>query len=144
MNCLMGKKPPAFRPPVLELGFARLPVAMLLWYLENIYIKHNGLRKTGHLSLNGTPVERSRIRTPCFVLATKEESAAAQRPDSNILPLPGSRRGGAAGKVVTALLSLGQIRQLVIDRARPIPHSTRSGATSRAGSACCCSSRLTV
>ena len=27
-------------------------------------------------------------------------SAAAQRPDGNLLPLPGSLRGGAAGKVV--------------------------------------------
>jgi hypothetical protein len=29
-------------------------------------------------------------------------AAAAQRPDGNVLPLPGSLRGGAAGKVVTA------------------------------------------
>ena len=32
-------------------------------------------------------------------------SAAAQRPDGNVLPLPGSLRGGAANKVVAALLS---------------------------------------
>jgi hypothetical protein len=38
-------------------------------------------------------------------------SAAAQRPDGNLLPLPGSLRGGAAGKVVTALLSRGLARE---------------------------------
>lgn len=42
-------------------------------------------------------------------------SAAAQRPDGNVLPLPGSLRGGAAGKVVTALLSRGLICEAVTD-----------------------------
>ena len=32
-------------------------------------------------------------------------SAAAQRADGNVLPLPGSLRGGAAAKVVAALLA---------------------------------------
>ena len=34
-------------------------------------------------------------------------SAAAQRPDGNLLPLPGSLRGGTAGKIVAALLTAG-------------------------------------
>ena len=42
-------------------------------------------------------------------------SAAAQRPDRNLLPLPGSLRGGAAAKVVRALLSRGLIREQVTD-----------------------------
>jgi hypothetical protein len=42
-------------------------------------------------------------------------SAAAQRPDGNLLPLPGSLRGGAAGKVVGALLARGLIREQVLD-----------------------------
>ena len=42
-------------------------------------------------------------------------SAAAQRDDRNVLPLPGSLRGGAAAKVVGALLSRGLIREQVTD-----------------------------
>jgi hypothetical protein len=42
-------------------------------------------------------------------------SAAAQRPDGNVLPIPGSLRGGAATKVVGALLSRGLIREQVTD-----------------------------
>ena len=38
-------------------------------------------------------------------------AAAAQRPDGNVLPLPNSLRGGAAGKVVTALLTRGLVRE---------------------------------
>ncbi len=42
-------------------------------------------------------------------------SAAAQRSDGNVLPLPGSLRGGAATKVVSALLTRGLIREEPID-----------------------------
>ena len=45
-------------------------------------------------------------------------SAAAQRADGNVLPLPGSLRGGAATKVVGALLARGLIREHVIDSPR--------------------------
>ena len=45
-------------------------------------------------------------------------SAAAQRADGNVLPLPGSLRGGAAAKVVGALLARGLIREQVVDSPR--------------------------
>ena len=48
--------------------------------------------------------------TQAIILAT-----AAKRPDGNVLPLPGSLRGGAAGKIVTALLSRGLIREQATD-----------------------------
>ena len=41
--------------------------------------------------------------------------AAAQREDRNVLPLPGSLRGGAAAKVVGALLSRGLIAETPTD-----------------------------
>jgi len=42
-------------------------------------------------------------------------SAAGQREDRNVLPLPGSLRGGAAAKVVGALLSRGLIAETLSD-----------------------------
>ncbi|MFN3262131.1 MAG: DUF3489 domain-containing protein [Pikeienuella sp.] len=42
-------------------------------------------------------------------------SNAAARPDRNALPLPGSLRGGAAGKVVSALLSRGLVAERIIE-----------------------------
>jgi hypothetical protein len=66
------------------------------------------------------------------ILATKDDpmtklsdtqaiilSAAAQRDGGNLLPLPGSLRGGAAVKVVGALLARGLAREEVIDRTIP-------------------------
>lgn len=43
-------------------------------------------------------------------------TAAAQRADRNVLPLPGSLRGGAAAKVVTALLTRGLIAETMTDQ----------------------------
>ena len=45
-------------------------------------------------------------------------SAAARRADGNVLPLPASLRGGAATKVVGALLSRGLIRERITDGLR--------------------------
>ncbi|MFN3973540.1 MAG: hypothetical protein ACK4L4_19740, partial [Gemmobacter sp.] len=42
-------------------------------------------------------------------------STAAQREDRNLLPLPGSLRGGAAAKVVGALLKRGLIAESTTD-----------------------------
>ena len=42
-------------------------------------------------------------------------SAACQRLDGNLLPLPGALRGGAAGKLVAALLSRGLAEERVLD-----------------------------
>lgn len=42
-------------------------------------------------------------------------SAAVQREDRNVLPLPGSLRGGAAAKVVGALLKRGLIAETTTD-----------------------------
>lgn len=85
MNYLMGRKPPAFDLLFWNADSTRLPAAMLLWYLEKIYIE-NGLRKPGHLSLDGTPIDISKIAVPCFVLATKEDHIA---PWTSIYPTTG-------------------------------------------------------
>lgn len=75
MNYLMGRKPPAFDLLYWNSDSTRLPAAMLLWYLEKIYIE-NGLRKPGHLSMDGTPIDISKIDIPFYVLATKEDHIA--------------------------------------------------------------------
>ena len=65
-------------------------------------------------------------------------SAAAQRPDGNLLPLPGSLRGGAAGKVVGALLSQGlPARRSSTARARPIRAPNTLWRNLEDGAACC-------
>ncbi|SFT90366.1 PHA/PHB synthase family protein [Sedimentitalea nanhaiensis] len=78
MNYLMGNKPPAFDLLYWNSDSTRLPAAMLLWYLEQIYLR-NALRQPGGLVLNGTKIDLGKIKTPCFVLATKEDHIAPWR-----------------------------------------------------------------
>ena len=64
--------------------------------------------------------------TPAIVL-----SAACQRLDGNLLPLPGALRGGAAGKLVAALPSADLPRSVsLIASRRLMLRSTGSGAIS--------------
>ncbi|GAU86768.1 alpha/beta hydrolase [Bosea sp. BIWAKO-01] len=75
MNYLMGRKPPAFDLLFWNSDSTRLPAAMLLWYLEKMYIE-NGLRKPGHLTMDGTPIDLGKSDVPFYVLATKEDHIA--------------------------------------------------------------------
>ena len=60
-------------------------------------------------------------------------SAAAQREDSNVLPLPGSLRGRAAAKVVGALLSRGLIAETTTDSRTKADAATQPDLAKRRG-----------
>ncbi|MFV2054031.1 PHA/PHB synthase family protein [Aliiroseovarius sp. YM-037] len=89
MNYLMGNKPPAFDLLYWNSDSTRMPAAMLLWYLEEVYLK-NALRKPGGLTLNGTKIDIGKIKTPCFVLATREDHIA---PWTSVYPTTGLLSG---------------------------------------------------
>lgn len=77
-NYLRGEKPRAFDLLSWNSDSTRLPSAMLLWYLEQIYLR-NGLREPGGLTLKGVDIDITKIKTPCFVLATTEDHIAPWR-----------------------------------------------------------------
>jgi polyhydroxyalkanoate synthase len=74
-NYLRGQKPPAFDLLSWNSDSTRLPSAMLLWYLEEVYLQ-NGLRKPGALELKGVKLDITKIKTPTFILATTEDHIA--------------------------------------------------------------------
>jgi hypothetical protein len=47
-------------------------------------------------------------------------SAACQRADRNVLPLPAKLKGGAAGKVVNSLFAKGLIKEVRAKRDEPV------------------------
>ena len=47
-------------------------------------------------------------------------SAACQRPDRSVLPLPAKLKGGAAGKVINSLLAKGLIKEVRAKRDEPV------------------------
>jgi polyhydroxyalkanoate synthase subunit PhaC len=51
----------------------RMPASMHSFYLRKMY-HENRLAKPGGITLAGTPIDLSKIRTPSFILATREDS----------------------------------------------------------------------
>ncbi|WP_425092314.1 PHA/PHB synthase family protein [Tropicimonas sp. S265A] len=74
-NYLRGKKPRAFDLLYWNSDATRLPKAMLLWYLEEIYLK-NKLCEAGGLEMDGQKIDIRKVKTPVFVLATAEDHIA--------------------------------------------------------------------
>jgi polyhydroxyalkanoate synthase len=74
-NYLRGDKPRPFDLLYWNADSTRLPKAMLLWYLEEVYLR-NKLREPGGLEMNGAKIDISKIKPPMFVLATRDDHIA--------------------------------------------------------------------
>jgi len=74
-NYLLGRQPAAFDLLYWNADSTRLPARMLMYYLRNMYQK-NLLAKPGGLELLGTPIDLTKIKTPAFFQATREDHIA--------------------------------------------------------------------
>lgn len=86
-NYLRGTKPQPFDLLFWNSDSTRLPAAMLLWYLDEVYLK-NQLRQPGAMDMKGVSIDVSKVKIPTFVLATIEDHIAPWRsvyPTTNLL-----------------------------------------------------------
>ena len=74
-NYLMGREPMAFDLLYWNADSTRMPAAMLVFYLRNFYQK-NLLREAGGLTLAGTPIDLTSVRTPTYLMAAKDDHIA--------------------------------------------------------------------
>jgi polyhydroxyalkanoate synthase subunit PhaC len=74
-NYLLGREPPPFDLLYWNSDATRLPAAMLLFYLRKVY-KENRLMQPGGLTLDGTPIDLAKVKTPVYIFATKEDHIA--------------------------------------------------------------------
>ncbi|MSQ73590.1 MAG: class I poly(R)-hydroxyalkanoic acid synthase [Betaproteobacteria bacterium] len=74
-NYLMGRDPMPFDLLYWNADSTRMPAAMHSYYLRNMYMK-NLLREPGGLTLAGTPIDLSRVKTPLYFVATVEDHIA--------------------------------------------------------------------
>jgi polyhydroxyalkanoate synthase subunit PhaC len=77
-NYLLGKSPFPFDLLYWNADSTRMPAAMHSFYLRNMY-QENLLVKPGGTSLNGVPIDLRKIRTPSFLLSTREDHIAPWR-----------------------------------------------------------------
>jgi polyhydroxyalkanoate synthase len=74
-NYLLGKDPFPFDLLYWNSDSTRMPAAMHSFYLRNMY-QENLLCKPGGIILDDVPIDLSKIKTPSFILSTKEDHIA--------------------------------------------------------------------
>ena len=77
-NYLLGKSPFPFDLLYWNANSTRMPAAMHSYYLRNMY-QENLLTRPGGITLDGVPIDLGKIRTPVFVLSTREDHIAPWR-----------------------------------------------------------------
>jgi polyhydroxyalkanoate synthase subunit PhaC len=74
-NYLLGKQPFPFDLLYWNADSTRMPATMHAYYLRNMY-QRNLLIKPNGLTLLDTPINLTKITTPSYILATKEDHIA--------------------------------------------------------------------
>ncbi|HTD90265.1 MAG TPA: class I poly(R)-hydroxyalkanoic acid synthase [Burkholderiales bacterium] len=74
-NYLMGRDPMPFDLLYWNADSTRMPAAMHSFYLRNMYMK-NLLREPGGITLSGTPIDLSIVKTPLYFVSTVEDHIA--------------------------------------------------------------------
>lgn len=100
-NYLLGRDPMPFDLLYWNSDSTRLPAAMLSYYLRNIYQK-NLLKAPGGLTLDGVPIDISKIGIPSYFLATRDDHIApwgSAYPATSLLGGPVRFVLGASGHI---------------------------------------------
>ncbi len=74
-NYLLGKSPSAFDLLYWNGDSTRMPMAMHSFYLRELYL-HNKLVEPGGISMNGLPVDLTKIEIPVFLQSGKDDHIA--------------------------------------------------------------------
>jgi polyhydroxyalkanoate synthase len=77
-NYLLGKTPFPFDLLYWNANSTRMPAAMHSFYLRKMY-QENLLSKPGGITLGGVPIDLGKIKTPSFLLSTREDHIAPWR-----------------------------------------------------------------
>ena len=74
-NYLMGKDPFPFDLLYWNSDSTRMPAAMHSFYLRSMYME-NRLVEPGGIEIDGTPIDLSKIKVPCYFISTIEDHIA--------------------------------------------------------------------
>lgn len=91
-NYLLGKDPFPFDLLYWNADSTRMPARMHSFYLRNMYIR-NALARPGGITLEGVPIDLSRVKMPSYFISTVEDHIAPWK-----TTYKGSRYLGSAGR----------------------------------------------
>lgn len=137
-NYLLGQEPFPFDLLYWNGDSTRMPAAMHSFYLRRMY-QQNDLVKPGAITLAGVPLDLTKIRTPAYLLATREDHIApwvsAYRA-TQIYKGPVRFVLAASGHIagVANPPESGKYSHWISDNLPPKPEDWFAGATEMAGS----------
>jgi poly[(R)-3-hydroxyalkanoate] polymerase subunit PhaC len=136
-NYLLGREQIPFDLLFWNSDSTRMPAAMHSFYLRKMY-QQNLLAKPGGITLADTPIDLSKVRTPAFILATREDhiapwesTYAATRLYSGPVKFVLSAAGHMAGVISAPGSKYGHWAN---DNLPPSPDEWFAGATPHQGS----------
>lgn len=74
-NYLLGKDPLKFDLLYWNGDTTRMPRALHMYYLREMYLKNN-LSKPGGITLDGVPIDLTKVKTPIYLQASREDHIA--------------------------------------------------------------------
>ena len=72
---LLGKSPRPFDILYWNADATNMPAAMHTYFMRNMYLE-NRLREPGGIELAGVPIDVTQVRTPAYIVATREDHIA--------------------------------------------------------------------
>jgi polyhydroxyalkanoate synthase len=136
-NYLLGKSPFPFDLLYWNSDSTRMPAAMHSFYLRKMY-QENLLVKPGGITLAGVPIDLGKIRTPAFILSTREDHIAPWRSTyaaTRLYKGPVKFVLSASGHIAGVVNPPGgRYGHWVNDNNPPTPEEWLAGATEHAGS----------
>jgi len=135
-NYLLGKSPFPFDLLYWNSDSTRMPAAMHSFYLRKMY-QENLLAKPGGITLGGVPIDLRKVKTPAFLLSTREDHIAPWRSTYAATQLFSGRSSTCSQRPATSPeSSTRQAANMVIGaRGKPAnPDEWRAGATQRTDS----------
>ena len=77
-NYMLGREPMPFDLLYWNADSTRMPAKMHSFYLRNMYLK-NALVRPGGIKLGGVDIDLTKIKTPTYILSTREDHIAPWR-----------------------------------------------------------------
>jgi len=137
-NYLLGNEPFPFDLLYWNADSTRMPAAMHSFYLRNMY-RENRLVEPGGITLDGVPIDLTRIKTPAYFLSTREDHIAPWRTTyfgTRLLRGPKRFVLAASGHIAGVVNSpeTGKYSHWINPDLPPEPEAWLQGATEIAGS----------
>src|SRR3981189_268800 len=130
-NYLLGKQPFPFDLLYWNADSTRMPAAMHSFYLRKMY-QENLLAQPGGITLGGVPIDLRKVKTPAFLLSTRDDHIAPWRSTYAATQLySGPANSCYPPRAISPASSTRRAAKTTIGRTMPPRRPARNGSPTR-------------